>query len=740
MLRKTIVCCIVCLFGASLALHGSDQIYAVAHADFRAKRMFYSDEGIETQSARISLNNTGRVVGVLVVVDGPTDSGAVFVEVAVPKSKSSYLPETRNIVASGKGYKTSEGVEQIMVVLDSPVDVNSSDVFVNIRLSGKNNRLLSDNIEYQPICTDLSGEELWYQYLHFEDGAWRHGTHAFLVELLVQSSENRFDEWFTDVAAETGLGDIREVAELCWTDFDKDGYVDLLAGRNLWWNRDGQQFIMEKSLTGLLEGANMFVSLDADRNGYSDILVCSGPSSSLLINQGDGQFEHHHIHLPHLSNPVSYTLCDINADDFTDVAIVLESASATYKSKLVLLVNSGDGEFTFLEIMNGEQFSSISTVAWLDWNLDGTFELLASDLRSGLCELRIDYSAETAEADSKLFPLDKLDHSNRLAIFDACMIEPHQIRIAGVSSQGQLSFNDINTTAGLSESSRYGEDGPGEDYLAGVKLADFNNDGYLDQFVASASPCRSSLLCITGDERGRESQYVRLGSMFKGTSHDAVIVDFDNDGRLDICFDVDGRIALLKNIWNGAGSFSAVHVGSEFFTSDASGVRADFYGDGKIVSRCVQSGGGLLRQGPAYVHVGLGDRMELDSIVISRASGEKVVLDGPEPNKTLYLNSTNDRSESVSAIVPFHVGPNPATNHVNLSLEISDHSDVIIQVYDLEHKLVAELLNEEVTVGELSLQWSLQNQATDDKVAPGVYFVHVQVNDNVFVRKLIVNN
>ncbi len=740
MLRKTIVCCIVCLFGASLALHGSDNIYTVSNADFSAKRKFYSDEGIETQSARITLNNTGRVVGVLVVVDGPTDTGAVYVEVAVPKSKSSYLPETRNIVASGKGYKTVAGVEQIVVVLDSPAEIHSSDVFVNIKLSGLNNRLLSDNIEYQPVCTDLSGEKLWHQYLGFTDGEWRHGSHAFLVELLVEASEYRFDEWFTDVTEETGLGVIHDISEMCWTDFDKDGYVDLLAGNSLLWNRDGQQFVNENSISEHLKDASLVVALDADKNGYSDIVVFSGSASSLLINQGGGQFDHKPLLLPILQDPVSYTLCDFNADEFTDIAVIVNSDSTKYESRLVLLVNSGSGKFTALEWLGEEKLRSISTIAWLDWNLDGTFELVASDFETGLCELQVEYSEVNREGRITLSPLSGPEQANKYSTFDAIQIEPHQIRVAGVSSQGEVSFAGVNTVSGAAESSGYLDLDIKEDYLAGVRLADFNNDGFLDQFIASASPCRSSTVCIAGGDQKQESNFVRLASTYKGTTHDAVILDFDNDGRLDICIDVDGRIALLKNIWRGAGGFSAVYVGSEFFTSDACGVKVDFYSDGQVVSRVVQSGSGLLRQGPPYVHVGLGDKEELDSIVISRATGEKVVLDGPEANTSLFLDKDDDHSEPVSALTYLNVSPNPATNHVNLTVEISDRSDVNIQVFDLEHKLVAELMDDEVSAGEMSLQWNLQNQTTDDKAVPGMYFIHVQVNDNVFVRKLIVNN
>ena len=107
-----------------------------------------------------------------------------------------------------------------------------------------------------------------------------------------------------------GLDGWRPGTRVNWTDFNADGWTDMIVGgRQLWRNESGRSF----SLVGGVEGA---LWADMDNDGHIDLFG----GDRLLRNLGDGRFEELEGAVPHYeSQYMGVCLGDWNGDRFVDV-------------------------------------------------------------------------------------------------------------------------------------------------------------------------------------------------------------------------------------------------------------------------------------------------------------------------------------------------------------------------------------------------------------------------------------
>ncbi len=98
------------------------------------------------------------------------------------------------------------------------------------------------------------------------------------------------------------------------------------------------------------------------------------------------------------------------------------------------------------------------------------------------------------------------------------------------------------------------------------------------------------------------------------------------------------------------------------------------------------------------------------------------VLEGP--------SSINNLPSSVSS---FNVFPNPASNLASVNLNLTEPSNVAIDVADLTGKQVATIMNEKQS-GVINKQFSTES------LPNGNYFIRLQVNGKTIAQKLTVSH
>ena len=305
---------------------------------------------------------------------------------------------------------------------------------------------------------------------------------------------------FTDITVTAGLefllqGNSSSSAELQGTthltacDYNGDGDVDLYAGR------------MDPA-TGMYQ----HYLLKNEWGAFQDVSAASG-----IDHQG-------------MENSVHFA--DYDNDGFLDLYVVKEGPNLLYRS-------SGEENFTDVSAQAGVGDATIGTGSlFFDYDHDGDLDIFVSRRGANLLyRNNLDGSFLELGEKSGLSGAEELTLDAAFGDFD----EDGDIDLVVINSDGanrlysnqrQGIFRDISEEAGI----------PAVPSATAVSVGDYNNDGFLDLFLASSEAGASGMYLNRGDgtfEEDLVSEEV-TESLLNVRVNDAELFDFDNDGYLDL--------------------------------------------------------------------------------------------------------------------------------------------------------------------------------------------------------------
>jgi hypothetical protein len=276
---------------------------------------------------------------------------------------------------------------------------------------------------------------------------------------------------------------------------------------------------------------------DYDRDGKMDIFFTNGAKlpelkkvdasfhSCLLRNNGNGTFDDvtRDAGVAGESLDFSYGVAagDYDNDGFTDLFIANTGKNTLYRNK-------GDG--TFADVTGGsgldvkpKDLLSVQA-AWLDYDNDGLLDLIVSN-----------YTFWTPLTDQRC-ARDGVDFYCHPKAYESV---PHRL----YHNLGGGKFEDVTEKAGFATALGKG---------MGIGLADFNDDGWMDVFVANDT-VRNFLYVNQGNGTFKEQgllygvAYNDSGATVSAMGCD--VKDFDNDGWVDVFYNnLMGQIwALFRN-------------------------------------------------------------------------------------------------------------------------------------------------------------------------------------------------
>ena len=448
---------------------------------------------------------------------------------------------------------------------------------------------------------------------------------------------------FTDVTIQAAVGDIGYGLGGCVGDYNNDGFTDLYVtnyGPNVLYRNNGDgTFTDVRESTGT--AGNQFSSgcafVDVDADGYLDLYVVNYVQFDPATN-------------PECTRQGIRTYCTPEA---------LQGAAD------ILYRNNGDDTFTDITVEAGISGGNEKRVRGKglgvvcgDVDNDGDVDIfVANDTTPNFLYLN-DSNAAIQMTEEALFAGVALSEEGRaysgmganLGDFDNdgyldIVITNFQDQTNSLYHNAQSGFfNEVSFAKGIGEKSLR--------YLAwGVDFVDFNNDGWLDLFVANGHlDDNIAEIDPIGTYAQPNQLFLNKGGVNFEASIDAAIAaqkvsrgtafgDIDNDGDIDIVVsNLKDAPTVLRNDGGNASQWLQVKLIGTHCNRDAIGARVVLVSGDVTQTREVKSGSGYLSQNDLRLHFGLGDAARVDSLTVRWLCGKVQTLQDLETNRVLVIS------------------------------------------------------------------------------------------------------
>ena len=443
---------------------------------------------------------------------------------------------------------------------------------------------------------------------------------------------------FTDVTVEASVGDTSYGLGCCVGDYNNDGFTDLYVtnyGPNVLYHNNG-----DGTFTDITEaagvGGNQFSSgcafVDLNADGYLDLYVVNYVQFDPETN-------------PECTRQGVRTYC---------------TPEALQGAEDVLYRNNGDGTFTDVTAeagISGANGKGLGVVCG-DVDNDGDMDIFVANDTTPNFLYRNDSDTTIKMTEDALFAGVALSEEGRaysgmganLGDFDNdgyldIVITNFQDQTNSLYHNAQSGFfNEVSFAKGVGEKSLR--------YLAwGVDFIDFNNDGWLDLFVANGhlddniaeidpigTYAQPNQLFLS-DSGIHFSEVADAAIAAQKVSRGTAFGDIDNDGDVDIVVsNLKDAPTILRNDSDGTGQWLEVKLVGTHCNRDAIGARVtvDFGNLSQI--REVKSGSGYLSQNDLRLHFGLGNATRVDTLTVRWLCGKVQTLQDVETNQVLVIS------------------------------------------------------------------------------------------------------
>jgi enediyne biosynthesis protein E4 len=385
---------------------------------------------------------------------------------------------------------------------------------------------------------------------------------------------NRGDGTFEEVTEQAGVGDTGTGIGAIWVDVDRDGWLDLFVANYLTFDPD----------------YTLYFNPDA----YPGPLAYNGEFNVLYRNRGDGTFEdiseQAGVRIPG-HRGMSVAAFDYTGNGFPDLYVCNDMTPN------LLLVNDGTGRFTDKALEAGVAFNAAGESAG---SMTAAIGDVNGDLIPDILVARFGYGSLYIGGERGLFE-DRLIGSG----------------LAAMTAQ----------------------------YVGwGCNLLDFDNNGALDIFVANGDAhhmvgWESLLLKNAGDGTFTDARD-QAGAYFdaKIRARGSVVLDFDNDGRLDLLVTaIADRPFLLRNRGEYGHNWIKLDLEGTRSNRDGFGSRITLTAEGRHWYAEAKCPAGFLSSSDPRVHFGLGTRQQIERIEIRWPSGTVQVLEHVPVNQILKV-------------------------------------------------------------------------------------------------------
>ena len=429
---------------------------------------------------------------------------------------------------------------------------------------------------------------------------------------------NNRDGTFTDVTEKARVPGGGYGQGVAVGDYDGDGIPDIYVtqyGKSILYHNNGDGTftdVTEKAGVAAPGWSSSAVWFDYDNDGKLDLFVCQFVEFSKTINKscGPGEEGKHGYCIPRLYKSMPSWLFHNNGDGtFTDVSKSSEIASVAGKAWGVVATDlNNDGwmdlfvsndtapNFVFMNRGKG-RFEEVGTAAGVAYSTEGR-------ARSGM-------------------GLDSADF-NQDGFMDLFVANIDMERFAIYQNNHDETFDDQAGPTGIGMATRLMSGW-------GLKFFDYDNDGYLDLFLANGNPddiiesihtqvkYQEPLMLFHNEGKKFRNVSEQSGPAFAKplSARGMAIGDFDNDGAVDVLVAVnDGAPVLLRNAIGAQNHWLGINLIGTKSNPDAVGARITYQAGDLKQQRMKVGGGSFLSAHDPRMVLGIGKRTKLDWLEI----------------------------------------------------------------------------------------------------------------------------
>jgi hypothetical protein len=523
---------------------------------------------------------------------------------------------------------------------------------------------------------------------------------------------------FPEVAGPLGLDPMKRSGGSILEDFDGDGNLDVMCSsigprdqlRLFHNNADGSftEKTIPAGLLGEVGGLNL-IQTDYNNDGFPDVLVLRGAwlgdegrfPKSLLKNNGDGTFEDVTEEAGLLSFKPSQTAVwfDYDGDGFVDLFLGNESVGPS-TNRCELFHNNGNGTFTECALECGVGFVGfVKGSCTADFNHDGRPDLFLSVLGGDNVLFRNDGPSTNSTGKvvwkftdvAKQAGVTEPRYSFPCWFFDYDNDGWEDLFVCGyrIKDVGDICADYLGLPTNAERPRLYhnNHDGTFTDVTAAVGLnhvlnamganfGDLDNDGFLDFYLGTGDPELSTIVPnrMFRNDAGKQFQDVTssggFGNLQKG--HGVSFGDIDNDGNQDVYENMGG--AVYGDVYHNVLYLNPGH-GNHWITLKLEGVQSNRAALGARIRVVVQTAsgeqsfyktvgtGGSFGASPLRQEIGLGQARAIRRVEIFwPRTGHTQVLTGLDMDR--FYRVKEDATQATSwDLKTIHLNTTAATVH-----------------------------------------------------------------------------